>query len=405
MLTPAGVLLVWFRGIVAIAIVAGAVWLIYRWVDEARPPVRHDVTPPISTTEEAPRRELTAWRPGWDRPTFLLAGGISLILLGVGGRSISPRLFRPNGPDVPQLTGGREVTIDRPDGTKLHVEIYGESGPTIVATHGWGTDRREWGHLGTLANAGLRIVVWDLPGMGLSGRPSNNDYSLDKFAHDLWAVIDKCTDGPIVLMGHSIGGMTILTFCRHFPELLGQKVAGLILMHTSYRNPVRTMLCGGLLSAIEKPIIIPLLYLQIALSPFIWISNCLSYFNGSIHWSNKMTGFGGTESRQELDFVSQYTLTTSPAVLARGCLGMLQYDARDVLARINVPVLVFSGDKDPVTLPSANSNIAERAPSGTLRTLSPAKHYGFLEHHDSFLVETVEMCERVTAPIPIAAVH
>jgi hypothetical protein len=39
-----------------------------------------------------------------------------------------------------------------------------------------------------------------------------------------------------------------------------------------------------------------------------------------------MSGFAGTETWQQVDFASRYGLYLSPAVLARGMLGMLRYD-------------------------------------------------------------------------------
>ena len=42
------------------------------------------------------------------------------------------------------------------------------------------------------------------------------------------------------LLGHSIGGMIVLTFCRQFPKALGTTVNSLTLVHTTYTNPLRT---------------------------------------------------------------------------------------------------------------------------------------------------------------------
>jgi pimeloyl-ACP methyl ester carboxylesterase len=50
----------------------------------------------------------------------------------------------------------------------------------------------------------------------------------------------SCGSRPVILAGHSIGGMTLRTFCRLFPELLGPKVAGLVLINTTYTMPLNT---------------------------------------------------------------------------------------------------------------------------------------------------------------------
>jgi pimeloyl-ACP methyl ester carboxylesterase len=66
-----------------------------------------------------------------------------------------------------------------------------------------------------------------------------------------------------LLLGHSIGGMIILTFCQLFPAALGTRVAGLVLVHTTYTNPVRMTKLAGLTTMLERPVIVPLLHLTI----------------------------------------------------------------------------------------------------------------------------------------------
>src|SRR4051812_42771123 len=47
-------------------------------------------------------------------------------------------------------------------------------------------------------------------------------------------------NGPVILVGHSIGGMINLTFSRRHPELLGSKVRGIVEMNSTYTNPTST---------------------------------------------------------------------------------------------------------------------------------------------------------------------
>ena len=80
--------------------------------------------------------------------------------------------------------------------------------------------------------------------------------------------------------GRSDGNDAPPTFCRRFPEALGTRVAGLALVHTTYINPVRTARFGGLFTALERPVIAPLLYLTITRSPLVLLMNWLGYLNG-----------------------------------------------------------------------------------------------------------------------------
>jgi pimeloyl-ACP methyl ester carboxylesterase len=280
----------------------------------------------------------------------------------------------------------RTVTqLGRPDGSQLHVECYGPEGaPVIVLSHGWGADRTEWDYLQRDLAERFRLIVWDLPGLGRSSQPANHDYRLENLAHDLKAVLSLAGDKPAIILGHSIGGMITLTFCGLFLKELGTRVSGIALVHTTYTNPVRTTTFSGLLSALERPLIIPLLHLTIGLAPLVWLMNQLSYLNGSALMSSKSSGFAGMGSLQQIGHVTRLGVKAWPAVLARGMLGMLRYDATATLKTITVPTLVIAGNRDPVCKPEASHRICNDIPSARLVVLKPAKHMGLIEHHQQF---------------------
>ena len=275
--------------------------------------------------------------------------------------------------------------LRRPDGSELQIEFYGpEDGTPIVLTHGWGLNSREWNYLKRDLSDRFRLIVWDEPGLGKSTPPTNRDYSLENLARDLEAVLALAGDKPAILLGHSIGGMITLTFCRLFPSALGSRVVGLVLTHTTPTNPVRTTSGAAFYTAIEKPVLMPLMYLTIALSPLVWLMNWLSYLNGSAHLMNKLSSFGGTETWEHIDFATKFQPQASPAVLARGMLGMMRYDATKTLAAISVPTLVVAGDRDSTTKPEASERICASVPGARLITLTPAKHLGLIEHHTRY---------------------
>lgn len=418
---PFNILGIWFRGLLSIAILAGSAYLLNRWYDESNvviqvpgsvmtvgipDDVRPGEEPRAGAFEVAtPARRVFRLEPGLNRPTYLLIAGLTLLAWGALGRwighGVRMLMLRPGvgSSDIPKWIStepepdadpsddrrGEIRTIPRPDGSVLHVECYGPAdAPPIVFTHGWGADSTEWFYQKKYLADRFRLIVWDLPGAGLSKKPTNNDYQLENIAADLKDVIDIAGGRPAVLVGHSIGGMTTLTFCKEFPEWLGNKVAGLVLVHTTYTNPLRTTRMAGFYTALEKPVIVPLLYLTIGLWPLVWVMNWLSYFNGSVHRSTHRSSFSGAETRSQLDFISKIPPRYRPDVLARGMLGMIAYDATHVLPKIDVPTLVVVGDQDTTTLPEAGEFIARHVPSAELVTLSPAKHMGLFEHHGRF---------------------
>jgi pimeloyl-ACP methyl ester carboxylesterase len=449
---PFNILGMWFRGSLSIAILAGGIYLLKRWYDDSH--VVEVVIPAGETVgserlkervvegiNDGSGRRVFRFEPGWNRQTGELAAALALLtwatvgrLIGNGVSMLTLRQGKPTGEAPPRPEGKRESkkvrrlkakrqksvlplspeededpssertgevhTIRRPDGSELRVECYGPAdAPPIIWTHGWGANSAEWFYQKRFLTDRFRLIVWDEPGLGLSKKPDNNDYHLENLAADLEAVLAFC-GRPAILVGHSIGGMITLTFCKVFPEALGTRVMGLVLAHTSYTNPVRTTSMAGLYTALEKPVLIPLMYLTIALWPLAWLMNWMSYFNGSAHRSTHKSSFSGNETRGQLNFASRFMPLGRPDVLARGMLGMIAYDATGVLSTIPVPTLVFVGDKDTTTLPDAGEFIAKNVPKAKLVTLSPAKHMGLLEHHDRFdrlVAEFAESCLTTSA--------
>ena len=381
----------WFRGLMALTILGAGVYFLARWRDEL--PTEVFVQNPQSPDGPAERRPLTGfaervtvWRPDWDGPTAFLAGGLGAVVLSLGGRLVSPRLWLRRGGDDPRAEReGQAHQLRRPDGTVLHVEVSGPAdGPPVVLTHGWGADATAWYYLRRDLATRHRVIAWDLPGLGLSTQPDSRDFSLDKMARDLEAVLGLAGGRPAVLVGHSIGGMATLTLARLFPEALGTRVAGLVLVHTTYTNPLHTKVPTWLLPTIQKPILEPLCWLTVALAPLVRLMAWLGYLNGSAHWSVHRKLFAGTETRGQLDFVARYTVKASPAVVARGTLAMFSYDATAVLPAVPIPVLVVAAAGDETTIPEASRRIADAVPGAELVTLTPAKHMGLVERHAEF---------------------
>jgi pimeloyl-ACP methyl ester carboxylesterase len=391
MFTPSSIVAMWFRAIVAIAIVAGASCLLVLWYRELPRPLVERPVPEAggdrveATQDTGAISRISHWRPGLDKATALLAAGIGVGIWSLGAGRFIYRRFRRAGPDEPASNrSSRKTRLRRPDGTELNVEEFGKpAGPTVILTHGWGMDSTEWYYAKESLAKDYRLIVWDLPGVGLSDRAVNRDYSIERFAHDLHAIVEWCGASQIVLAGHSIGGMILQTYARLYPGL--DVISGIALVHTTYKDPVRTTKYGAFYTAIEKPVIIPLLYLTIGLSPVVWLMNVLSYLNGSTHRSTDKQSFSGNETRGQLDFTARFVLVQSPAVLARGMLGMIEFDESSNLRSIAYPTLVVPAELDPVPLPLASQVLADSIPNALQITIEKGRHQAQMEMHAQFL--------------------
>ena len=98
----------------------------------------------------------------------------------------------------------RGVVTSRDD-IPLAFEAHGAGAPAVVLVHGWSCDRSYWnGQVGPLA-ARYRTVAVDLAGHGESGS-GRRAWTMAAFGEDVVAVVEHLGAGPVVLVGHSMGG-------------------------------------------------------------------------------------------------------------------------------------------------------------------------------------------------------
>lgn len=118
--------------------------------------------------------------------------GIGLLVWSVLG-FLPILLLRRAGRDEPKPDcSNRSQRLIRPDGSEIQVEFYGDDqAPPLILTYGWGPDSTVWYYAKKQLAQQFRVIVWDLPGLCKSEKPKNRDYSLEKYAHDLDAVLTE----------------------------------------------------------------------------------------------------------------------------------------------------------------------------------------------------------------------
>lgn len=247
-----------------------------------------------------------------------------------------------------------------------------------------------------------RVVTWDLPGLGLS-RDLVDQIDLRVFAQQLKRIVEWTGTGPVILVGHSIGGMTIQTLARDFPEFYRSRVGGTVLINTTYTNPLRTMILSGVAQAVRWPILEPLMRLTILLQPLAWLMAWQSYLSGSAHLANRL-GFGRYVTRSQLNHTTLLSTRNPPGNVERGNLAMFRWDATGALATVSNPLLIIGGAGDIVTRPDASKDLAAQAPGSQVEIIEGVNHMGFLERHadHSRLIAdfAAKVFRRVSSPNP-----
>jgi pimeloyl-ACP methyl ester carboxylesterase len=132
---------------------------------------------------------------------------------------------------------GLPVAVLADDGVPLHAEVSGldEAPVTIVFCHGYTLSQDVWHYQRRDLADYARLVFWDQRGHGRSGRSDLEHTSIDQLGSDLAAIVAATApgSGPVVLVGHSMGGMTIMALASQRPELFGTKVTGVVLISTA----------------------------------------------------------------------------------------------------------------------------------------------------------------------------
>ena len=119
---------------------------------------------------------------------------------------------------VPRVT---RVSLDTTAGS-ISALTFGAEAPVIVLLHGAGLNAHTWDT--TLLALGLPAIAIDLPGHGDSAWRSDADYSPARMGPAVADVVSELTEDPIVLVGHSLGGMTAAWIAAHRPDLVSSLV-------------------------------------------------------------------------------------------------------------------------------------------------------------------------------------
>jgi pimeloyl-ACP methyl ester carboxylesterase len=269
---------------------------------------------------------------------------------------------------------GQRQTVVADDGVLLHAEIEGDPAApvTVVLCHGFALTSASWcfqrAELATVA----RVVAWDQRGHGRSGRGQAAHATIDQLGRDLLAVLDQTAGhGPVVLVGHSLGGMAVLALAAQRPDLFGDRIAGVALLSTS-AGPVT----GDLGPATRG------LDLLHRLAP--WALTALCRTPGfdrvvpvreMIELAVARHAFGGPVSPAVADFLVDLIESTPLEVLAEFFPQFRFHDKRDALDPLaDIPCLVMTGSAD-TTIPGWHSeNLAHNVPGAELVVVPGAGH-------------------------------
>ncbi|WP_328771099.1 alpha/beta fold hydrolase [Streptomyces sp. NBC_00286] len=356
------------------------------------------------------------------------AAGVAIERLTVGrGMRQKARLALDSAGPYGALRG-MPGTATADDGTEIYYEIddveqdatltprrrrlFGRKAPapvTVVLSHGYCLSQDSWHFQRAALRGVVRTVHWDQRSHGRSGRgvaQVQHDVPLDieQLGRDLKAVIDAAApEGPLVLVGHSMGGMTVMALADQYPDLIRERVVGVALVGTSSGklgevnfglpvagvNAVRRVLPGVLKALGQRADLVEKGRRATA-----------DLFAGII----KRYSFASRDVDPAVARFAERLIEGTPIdVVAEFYPAFTDHDKTEALAYFaELPVLVLSGVKDLVTPSEHSEAIADLLPDAELVLVPDAGHLVMLEHPEVVTDRLADLLTRAGA-VPAGA--
>ncbi|OZG30172.1 alpha/beta hydrolase [Williamsia sp. 1138] len=231
------------------------------------------------------------------------------------------------------------------DGTALNVVAYGPpDGELMVLVHGWTCSTHYWYPQINAFGHRYRVIAYDQRGHGDSPR-GKTKLSVELLGQDLQAVLTAVVPKGrrALVAGHSMGGMTILSWAKQFPQAVPEVARAVVLTSTCSDHLLPNL---GLIP----------LDLPTVLSP-------MEYFTGrlvagaTVHlprtkMSSKVTQYialNTTSRRSHVDFVDEMVAACPGRSRGKWGNAMVDLEVTEGLDALVVPTVVVVGADDKLT--------------------------------------------------------
>jgi len=232
---------------------------------------------------------------------------------------------------------------------------------TLVFLHGIGGGRAAWQRqLPFFEAKGYATLAWEAPGYGSA--PSVEPYTFENAARALELALDRLASGPVVAVGHSMGGMIVQEAYARFP----QKFSALVLAFTSSAF-------GGTSSDFAQQ------FIDARIKPL-----DLGRTMAEISARLMPTMHGAASDPSGLMLAAQVMASVPPETYRRAVAMLTTFDRRADLAKIKVPTLVLAGSEDMIAPPAMMERMAQKIPGSEYASLPGCGHLGPMDQPEAF---------------------
>ena len=266
---------------------------------------------------------------------------------------------------------GYSLSLYEVNGQTISVREEGQPGrPVAILIHGWASSWHALSPLLPLFSQRYRCLAVNLPGYGSSPRMTHR-VTMPDYADLIIAIIKQVTDKPVVLVGHSMGGMISLTVALKQPELVERMV----------------LICpsiSGKLSYLINLTLTPF----VAMERFALTRALVTVFEPIMGVTDSLlraplfadrTGI----SKEDYERIKADTRRRDQGIIRAECfIAMRQNDLRGKIGGIKIPSLIVWGMEDNVVPLRDASAVAREWPDADLRIIPNAGHWPQFETPD-----------------------
>ena len=344
------------------------------------------------------RRRERAWLAG--------GAGLTAVATIVGASARRSMIQRTAGVEDPyadedfeKLDSDRSYVVTTPDGVPLAVREVGpvDAPVTMVFVHGFclrmGAFHFQRNRLAEKWEPRVRMVFYDQRGHGRSGEAEPETYTLTQLGQDLETVLKEVApNGVMVLVGHSMGGMTVLSHARQYPEQYGRMIVGAALISSAAEGVTRSPL-GEIL---KNPAVEALRFTARSAPKLMHRGRNVS--RSLIAPILRAASFSDLQVSRSLDAFSQRMMNGTPIATLVGFLRALEVhdETAGLWTLLRIPTLIACGDHDLITPDEYSRKMAASLPQSELVIVTGASHLALLDKPDAINEGLVRLVNRTT---------
>jgi len=246
--------------------------------------------------------------------------------------------------------------------TANNIRLYYEStgqGEPLLLLHGLGSSAADWLLQVPAFSPHYRVITLDGRGHGQSDKPPG-PYSIQLFAQDIAALLDRLTIPSAHVLGLSLGGCVAQQLALDYPDI----VKSLVLVNTFSRLRMTT-----LQARLRGLIRFPLLW-------FFPMETTARYIARAL--------FPKPEQKMLYDLAVQRMAQNDKRAYRDSIWAIMRFDSSAQLGRVRCPTLIVAGDRDTTVPLALKHELQALLPGSILRVIADSGHATPIDQPEEF---------------------